>query len=264
MPRLLSQASNKANLSPRAQEPPVGRAAAKQSQFPHGPHWARAGNAAAAGDNRAKQSQFAGGTPGMGEGRQGRPSRRRWAKACETKPIPPERHEGQVLWGKRVMVNWSHKRLWRNKANFSIADRGQTSGGTPALRPAASDPRANRAKRTQFGGRNVRNEPNFPIADFGLRIGTDLRRDARPARTHCAKRTQFRRSARAPADEMCKTKPIWGPAGGRGAGVQNEPNFGDTTDRSRFEDLPLGRWAGRLSGEGKGYAEPHKTRWRKE
>jgi hypothetical protein len=159
----------------------------------------------------------------MGEGRQGRPSRRRWAKACETKPIPPERHEGQVLWGKRVMVNWSHKRLWRNKANFSIADRGQTSGGTPALWPAASDLRANRAKRTQF-----------------------------------------RRSARAPADEMCKTKPIWGPAGGRGAGVQNEPNFGDTTDRSRFEDLPLGRWAGRLSGEGKGYAEPHKTRWRKE
>jgi len=220
--------------------------AAKQSQFPHGPHWAKAGNAAAAGNNRAKQSQFSGGTPGMGEGRQGRPSRRRRAKACETKPIPPERHEGQVLWGKRVMVNWSHKRLWRNKANFSIADRGQTFDGTPALRgPIAQDEpnfagrpgpqRTKCAKRSQFGARRaaaglvVQNEPNFRRADVPHHSTIQLLHHSMPM-----------------------------------AIVQNEPNFGATTDRSRFEDLPLGRWAGRLSGEGKGYAEPHKTRWRKE
>jgi hypothetical protein len=42
----------------------------------------------------------------------------------QTKPIPLERREGQVLCGKEVMVNWTCNRLRQNKANLSIADCG--------------------------------------------------------------------------------------------------------------------------------------------
>jgi hypothetical protein len=45
------------------------------------------------------------GRAGRGEARQDGPCRRRWVKACETKPIPPKRQDGQVLCGKRVMAN---------------------------------------------------------------------------------------------------------------------------------------------------------------
>ena len=53
---------------------------------------------------------------GMDAGRQDH--RRRWAKACETKPIPPERYEGQVLYGKRVRANRARLETRKNKANF--------------------------------------------------------------------------------------------------------------------------------------------------
>jgi hypothetical protein len=58
---------------------------------------------------------------GMGEGRQGRPGRRCWAEVCQTKPIPPDRREGQVPCGKRVTTNWTCKGPQENKANI----RGQ-------------------------------------------------------------------------------------------------------------------------------------------
>jgi hypothetical protein len=58
-----------------------------------------------------------------GPGRQSRPCRPRWGQACETKPIAPERGEGQAPSGKQVMTNWTCKRLWQNKANFRSSGR---------------------------------------------------------------------------------------------------------------------------------------------
>jgi hypothetical protein len=69
------------------------RALAKQSQFAPGRWWAGVGKAvrATGGTERAKQSQFP--RAGReGESLQGCPDRRRWAKACETQPIPSERN----------------------------------------------------------------------------------------------------------------------------------------------------------------------------
>jgi hypothetical protein len=119
-----------------------------------------------------------------------------------------------------------------------IADWGQASGGTPALRPGVSGLR----------GPTVQNEPNFGGAGRDGASGT---------RGNCAKRTQFRDRGRAsgvdpgkrsqfpaPAgavrrarDSRClrgsqlrKTNPIWlGSTGGRvplGPKVQNEANLG--------------------------------------
>ncbi len=41
-----------------------------------------------------------------------------WEEACETKPIPPGRHKGQVLYGKRVRANWARSQAQQNKANL--------------------------------------------------------------------------------------------------------------------------------------------------
>ena len=66
---------------------------------------------------RAKQSQSLR-TDRNGRGPV-RPRREpRWDQACETKPICPERQEGQVLWGKRVMMNSPPQELRQDKANF--------------------------------------------------------------------------------------------------------------------------------------------------
>jgi hypothetical protein len=42
------------------------------------------------------------------------------AKSAKRSQFPRKRPEGQVLCRKRVMVNWTGKRLWRNKANFRM------------------------------------------------------------------------------------------------------------------------------------------------
>jgi hypothetical protein len=72
----------------------------------------------------------------------------------------------------------------QNEANFSIADWGQTCGGTPALRPAA------------FGLRRaiVQNEANFGESGWDRRA-------------KCAKRSQFRRQCR--KGKYCAGKELW-------------------------------------------------------
>ena len=44
---------------------------------------------------------------------------------CETKPIPTEHKEGQLLYREGVMVNRALKGLWQNKANFSDSSTGR-------------------------------------------------------------------------------------------------------------------------------------------
>ena len=81
----------------------------------------------------------------------------------------------------------------QNEPNLPIADSGQTCGrDAPGGLPSTPS------------GANVQNEPNLPAGAGRQGCGTRAKR---------AKRTQFRPSARAPADEMCKTKPIPGQAG---------------------------------------------------
>jgi hypothetical protein len=83
-----------------------------------------------------------------------------------------ERNEGQVLWGKGVMVNCTYKGPWKNKANSRWTGRDLMHGrsgvvqtkpiarsGAPRWCPAGEPGgvtngvvvRANCAKRTQFG-----------------------------------------------------------------------------------------------------------------
>jgi hypothetical protein len=90
----------------------------------------------------------------------------------QTKPIAPERHEGQVLDGKRVMTSWTHKRPRRNKANCH-ADRkeqGATRPPAPPAGPSAPNKANSRADRRGQGpsrlptpsvGPIVRNEANL-------------------------------------------------------------------------------------------------------
>ncbi len=127
----------------------------------------------------AKQSQFAswkmsGGTPNPRSSR-GQAPRRAQGQSRKTNPIRPEPYEGQVLYGTRVMLIRSSKRLRKNKANLG---RDQVSGvwdqradtryPTPGLscqtnpiRPGRDRcRRAKDAKRTQFpatpGGTRLR------------------------------------------------------------------------------------------------------------
>jgi len=96
------------------------------------PTWKGAGWPArkcpAIGDNHAKRSQFppvrakikVRSTPEREVGR-GRPTYEEIPDGqellCETKPISPERQERQVIYGKRLMVNWAPRRLQQNEAN---------------------------------------------------------------------------------------------------------------------------------------------------
>ena len=70
---------------------------------------------------------------------------------CETKPIPPDRQDGQVLGGKGVMANLTCKRPPQNKANSHI---GRT-GPRPEMPPPA--------------GTSVRNKANWPRTDWKRR-----------------------------------------------------------------------------------------------
>jgi hypothetical protein len=65
-------------------------------------------------------------------GQHGRPCRYRWAKTCETKPIPPEHNKGQVLCGPRVMTYWTRKQPRPNKANPRPAPTGRVSAPNKA------------------------------------------------------------------------------------------------------------------------------------
>jgi hypothetical protein len=177
-----------------------------------------------------RRGQACGTKPMSGDARwDGAAGTRDAGQSCETKPIPPERHEAQVFWGRRLMVNFSCTRPRQNKANFS------------ALRRQA---RTRQAAAAPLPGAVVRNEANLGAAPGPAKYSAARRRD-----TISAKRSQFAQECqvRSGKRRVCGTKPI-----------------SVTVPTEAPEDLPSRGWAGRLSGEGKGYAEPHKTRWRKE
>jgi hypothetical protein len=82
-------------------------------------------------------------------GCRGRKCRRRSGQARQTKPIPPDRQDGQALCGRRVVTNWTRKGPRRNKANWhgsfqcevsSLKLEGQTSNlPTSNFTPETSD-----------------------------------------------------------------------------------------------------------------------------
>jgi hypothetical protein len=70
------------------------------------------------GDNYAKRTQSA--DPGPGGYGPGDPTGGAFSRAncAKQTQFAFERNEGQVLWGKGVMVNCTYKGPWKNKANF--------------------------------------------------------------------------------------------------------------------------------------------------
>jgi hypothetical protein len=89
-----------------------------------------------------KQSQFL----HTGGDRRGRRRSHYGSRFCGTKPIPRERQEGQVLYGKRVKMNWTSKWRRRNKANFPR--RQEWGRASNAVNAAAAG--TDCVKQTQF------------------------------------------------------------------------------------------------------------------
>jgi len=75
----------------------------------------------------------------------------------------------------------------------------------------------------------VQNEPNFPMADFGLRIGARLAAGCPPAACRPT-----------PADETCKTNPICPPAPRR-TRPPGPASRGNCAKRTQFPGRPEGR-----------------------
>jgi hypothetical protein len=218
--------TNKANFGKR-----TGRGAdyAKQSQTWAG--WDIWGMARQRGANYEKRTQSADPGPGgygPGDLTGGAFSRANCAKQTQ---FAFEPNEGQVLWGKGVMVNCTYKGHRKNKPNCPKRGTEAVSGYAGGTRPRGRGAKDKCAKRTQFArqcragrgqrgvgrGTNVQNEPN-----------SRLRRDGRDQggagrRTNAQNEPNLpggagRDVARGAWDEgqMCKTNPIsesW-PAGG--------------------------------------------------
>ncbi len=158
-------------------------------------------------------------------------------QTCETNPIRPEPHEGQVLLGKRVMVNQTSKRLRKNKANSGIVSslkcqvnetrrrwlRSHCAKQSQFPPPCRSGDRRSRegahAKQSQFpaapGGPGpgtrrpgaCTTKPNFPAGRWGQRRTQACGTKPIPATM------PIRRSA-VPGGRACETKPIY-PAAAR-------------------------------------------------
>ena len=87
----------------------------------------------------------------------------RRGQSCETKPIAPQRHGGQVLCGKRVMMNGTHTGPRQNKANCRTGHRARVGD-------LAGRRRSRLYKQSQLGERvtlALRERPceTKPIAD---------------------------------------------------------------------------------------------------
>jgi hypothetical protein len=146
--------------------------------------------------------------------RHGRPlPGHRWDFLSKQSQLAAARREGQVLYGKRVMVNWTGKGWRRNKANSSIADCGLGVEN----RRAASGPR----------GPIVPNKPNSEEGTGRGRgdcakqsqtwAGWDIWRMACQGGANRAKQSQFASGRDTPAFHhsniptrwrSCETKPI--------------------------------------------------------
>jgi hypothetical protein len=138
---------------------------------------------------------------GKGADGQGCKCCRRWGRARQTKPIPSERHEWQVLCRKRVMRNWTRHRPLQNKANLHRSVKFEVSSvkvENPASSPS-SLPTSN--FRRAAGGAGCTNKPNLPT-----RTGMDAGRRSRP------------RSCR--LGTVRQTNPICPAPGGNGSAIR--------------------------------------------
>jgi hypothetical protein len=107
------------------------------------------------------------GRAGRAEGRRGRSGRRRWVKACETKPIPPERSEGASAVRKKSYDELELPRASEKQSQF--AEECQVSSfkfevGEPGVESCESSdfelhtPNSRRAA----GGTGCTNKANLP------------------------------------------------------------------------------------------------------
>ncbi len=137
---------------------------------------------------------------GRGPGDEGR----RWGTCgvVQTKPIAWGHAKRQVLCGKRVMVNWTGKRLRRNKPNSRRcrAGRGLRDAGRgsctnePNFRRAGSLGPVHRAKQDSPVGKprgEIRTQFAGPIRRIPAILIFSVRPFPWPRRAKCAKRTQF-------------------------------------------------------------------------
>jgi hypothetical protein len=177
--------------------------------------------------NPAKQSQLA---PGRCRARTPNP-RRAKGQSCETKPnlgelgclgdrtggqaqgkcakqtqLAAERREEQVLYGQRVMVNWTSTGLRRNKANSRRCRGGRRLRGRRRGQSRQTKPIPGNRPDRVVGCTNKPNSCHYADPEIGV-----------PRRAYCAKQSQLapgRCRARTPnprraKGQSCKTKPIW-------------------------------------------------------
>jgi len=188
---------------------------------------------------RAKQTQFATDRPQEALAARTATVATRGGKSAKQTQLAAERREGQVLYGQRVMVNWTRKGLRRNKANsrrchggrdLSGRRRGQSRKTKPILGNRGDEGRGLSCKTNPIcrsrqragvgrlcgtnpispvgqgpGGRNARNKPDSSIADWGQ---------------PCHGTPALRLAASGPRGPIVRNKP-----NSVGSNVQNEPNF---------------------------------------
>jgi len=113
--------TNKANFGERTGRGSIMRNKANSRQGRAGPGLGGVGREA----NYAKRTQSA--DPGPGGYRPGDLTGGAFSRAdcAKQTQFAFERNEGQLLWGKGVMVNCTYKRPWKNKANFRRDSNGR-------------------------------------------------------------------------------------------------------------------------------------------
>jgi hypothetical protein len=198
-----------------------GEDCAEQTQF-------RRGNRPGLGANHAKQSQTWAGWDIWGMVRQG------GANCAKQSQLAAERREGQVLHGKRVMVNWTRKRLPRNKPNSWRWREGLYKQTQFRLLCRSGDRRSRETNRAK--------QSHSSIADCGFRkaCGSPLGL----ARAGCTNKPNSagrgRRQIQGETKDAKRTQFVSGwPSPGE-LSVQNEPNFARAPGNGRGLPEPGG------------------------
>jgi hypothetical protein len=148
-----------------------------------------------------------------GEARQRRPGRRRWVRACETKPISPERSEGASTAREESYDELDLPRASEKQSQFADTDSRWTRAGEVTSGALA---RAHCAKQTQSApDRQWRPLPRPQVLPA---LGTNVQNEANLPRTDSGARCQGRERCRH-WGQTCKTKPISPRATGRASTV---------------------------------------------
>jgi hypothetical protein len=102
-----------------------------------------------------------------GEARQRRPGRRRWVRACETKPISPERSEGASTAREESYDELDLPRASEKQSQFADTDSRWTRAGEVTSGALA---RAHCAKQTQSAPRRPEKAPAARAAIGGIEL----------------------------------------------------------------------------------------------